>query len=77
MSLEDLLKDEPKSAKQCRFAPWLESLSEDDRNAILRAFDERTTTISHIVRVLQGYGCPSSATSIRTHAKNECVACKR
>lgn len=77
MSLADLLNNEPDVGRQCRFAPWLESLPEDDRNTILAAFDNRTTTISHIVRVLQGIGCPSSSTSIRTHVKNECVTCKR
>ena len=35
MSLADLLNNEPEVGRQCRFAPWLESLPEDDRNTIL------------------------------------------
>lgn len=77
MKLSELLANEPETARNCKFGPWLASLSEDDRNTIVSAFDLRTTSISHIVRVLQGFGCPSSATSIRAHAKNECVTCKR
>jgi len=77
MPLADLLNNEPETGRQCRFGPWLETLKEDDRNAVLQAFDNRTTSISHIIRVLQAIGCQSSSSSIRSHIKNECVSCKR
>lgn len=78
MSLETILFAESTTyARVCKFAPWLAQQSEDDRNAIIRAFDNPDVTTRHIYKTLKAIGCPSAESSIRSHRVGECQHCER
>lgn len=67
----------PENARICKFGPWLQSLGEDDRNAIAKAMDNPDLTTRHIFKVLKTVGCPSAESSVRTHRARECQNCER
>ena len=78
MNLETLLNDQtPEYARTCKFGPWVNTLNEDDRNAVFRAFDNPDVTTRHIYKTLKAIGCPSAESSIRSHRRGECQNCER
>lgn len=78
MNLESILATPPaKDSRTCKFAPWLATLPEDDRNAVYRAFDNPDVPSRHIYRTLKAIGCPSAESSIRSHRRGECQNCER
>jgi len=78
MSLETALNNQPGAYDRiCKFGPWFAQQSEDDRNAIIRAFENREITHRHIWKTLKTAGCPSAESSIRTHRLAECGYCER
>ena len=78
MTLNDILTTPPaKDSRTCKFAPWLATLTEDDRNAVHRAFDNPDVPSRHIYRTLKSIGCPSAESSIRAHRRGECQNCER
>lgn len=78
LNLEETLNNvPPTNARTCKFGPWLTSLSEDDRNAIVKAFDNPDIGTRHIFKVLKAVGCPSAESSIRSHREGECQHCER
>jgi hypothetical protein len=78
MNLDDILTTPPaKDSRTCKFAPWLATLPEDDRNAVHRAFDNPDIPARHIYRTLKAIGCPSAESSIRAHRRGECQNCER
>ena len=78
MNLSEMLQAKPQRTNSCKWSLWFNNeISEGDRTSILIAFADERTETSHIVRVLQSYGCPMSESTIRTHRKNECKTCQR
>lgn len=78
MSLDNLLQTQPNAySRTCKFGPWLTQQTEDDRNAIIRAFDNPEITTRHIYKTLKAIGCPSAESSIRSHRLGECQNCER
>lgn len=78
MNLEaSLLNAPPENSRTCKFGPWVNSLPEDDRNAVYRAFDNPTITSRHIYRTLLAIGCPTAESAIRSHRRGECQNCER
>lgn len=67
----------PEYARTCKFWPWYDKQSEDDRNAIDKAFDNPDLPSRHIFRTLRDAGCPVAESSIRSHRKRECAHCER
>lgn len=77
MNLDEMLKAKPQRSNACKWSQWYNNeISEGDRISITLAFADERTETSHIVRVLQGYGCPMSESTIRTHRRNECKTCQ-
>jgi hypothetical protein len=78
MSLEEMLSSQaPEYSRTCKLGPWIDSLPEDDRNAIHRAMDNDSITTRHIYKTLKAIGCPSAESSIRSHRRGECQNCER
>jgi hypothetical protein len=78
MTLEQSLNTfPPENSRTCKFGPWLATLTEDDRNAVYKAFDNPDVPSRHIFRTLAGIGCPSSESSIRSHRLGDCQSCER
>ena len=78
MNLDNALNTQPGIYDRvCKFGPWFAKQTEDDRNAILRAFQNDQITHRHIYKTLRSIGCPSAESSIRTHRLGDCGYCER
>lgn len=78
MNLETALNNvTPEYSRTCKFGPWVNSQTEDDRNAIHKAMDNPDVPTRHIYKTLKTVGCPSAESSIRAHRRGECQNCER
>ena len=76
MNLDEMLNAKPQRNNPCKWSAWWNTLTDNDRTSITNAFNNQQIETSHIVRTLQGYGCPMSESTIRTHRRNECKTCQ-
>jgi hypothetical protein len=78
MNLEELLNTVPGPRhKQCKLNVWLNTLSEDDRNAFWKAMDNEDIPLRHIWKTIQAIGCPNQESSVRSHRRGDCKTCER
>ncbi len=76
MNLHEMLNAKPQRNNPCKWSQWYNNIDPADRETIQVAFANQRIETSHIVRTLQGYGCPMSESTIRTHRRNECKTCQ-
>lgn len=78
MNLETMLNTVTKApTKACKLNAWLNTLTEDDRNAFWRAMDNDDIPLRHIWKTVQAIGCPNQESSIRSHRHGDCKTCER
>jgi len=75
MNLEEMFYAPKTPSMQCKWRPWFESLTQEERDTINKAFNDNELETTQLTRALKAYGCPSSSTTIRTHRRGECKTC--
>lgn len=76
MSLKEALKVAP-PRRQCTFTQWIESLDDEDREAVREAMDNSLWSIDKLTRALKDEGAPINYDMIRKHRANSCPICNR
>jgi hypothetical protein len=66
-----LAQQETSKGPACSFVDILANLDDDDRAALLVAFDS-TTSSTHIERALREIGVKVSSATVRRHRRGEC-----
>lgn len=74
MSLKDKLQTPPK-ARQCKYVLWIDSLNDEDREAVLDAMGNRAWSIDKLLTALQEEGAPVNYGMIRKHRAKVCPVC--
>lgn len=74
MSIKQALEKAP-VVRPCKFKQWLESLNEEDREAVDQAMENKAWSLDQLTKVLQSEGAPVNYSQIRKHRINICSVC--
>ncbi len=66
----------PEKVRRCRFSEWLETLDDEDREAVDTMLADERWSIENLVTVFAESGCPVSYSRIRVHRLDLCEPCK-
>lgn len=74
MSIKQALEKAP-IVRPCRFNQWLESLDQEDREAVEQAMGNKAWSIDQLTKALQDEGAPINYSQIRKHRAGICPVC--
>lgn len=74
MNLAELLEAKPPS-KRCKFATWVDSLSEEDQATVSAAMANEDYSLRHLTQAFNQFGMDASDTVIWKHRTNQCKSC--
>lgn len=75
MKLADYAKTPPTKSYRCSFKEWVDTLDDEDQNAVYEMLYNDRFPVSYITEVFQEHGCPVVDTRIRYHRKRLCKTC--
>lgn len=76
MKLSELTKQAP-SKRNCSFGKWVDSLDDEDRQAVQDVFKDPNWSNAAITRTFREAGCPCARDSVTLHRSNGCKVCNR
>jgi hypothetical protein len=74
MNLKETLKNPPHH-RTCKYDVWIKSVSDEDREAIEEALDNKDWSIEKLTNVLKAESFPVNYDMLRKHRNKSCTVC--